>query len=66
VRRVIARYMRRSGRFATRPFEPPPARGPGAGPVIEGEYESVEPTPEEKRRRGENDDARQSGSSWRR
>jgi UPF0716 protein FxsA len=64
--RVIARYMRRSGRFATRPFEPPPARRPGAGPVIEGEYESVEPATEEKRRRGENDDASQSGSPWRR
>ena len=64
VRRVIARHIRRSGRFAIRPGEPQPARGPGAGPVIEGEFESVEPAAEKKRQQAEDDEAPQPGSPW--
>src|SRR5512132_3347571 len=40
VRRLIIREVRRSGRFATLTVERQPTRGPGAGPVLEGEYES--------------------------
>ena len=65
MRRLIAWEVCRSGRFAIQTVERQPTRGPGAGPVIEGEYESVDaPTPQEGMKR-ESGNSQRAHSPWR-
>jgi UPF0716 protein FxsA len=66
LRRLISREIRRSGRFAIWTVERQPTREDGTGPVIEGEFETIQPAGPPKRGQPEDDDAQHRRSPWHR